>query len=739
MRRLWIKGAAGVALLSMSAGAALAQSADLADNSATTGRIGAGQTITGALEAPSDHDWYQISLRGGQAYRFTLHSADGDGALSDPVLALHNASGEVVAENDDTNDLNSRIDFTPPADGIYYLDAGGFADAQGGYVLAAAEYVQPTDNVPATTASTARLTLGTPLNGSVDFDGDADWYRVTLQPGFLYHITLNSAAANGIPDPMLRVLSATGEELAVNDDADGLNSAIDFTANARGTYFIEARNLYESGEGGYVLTAERRALPTDAISATATTTGGIAPGGEVSGTLDFPRDADWYRITLQGGQTYRFALDSVEGEHAFDPLLRLLSSTGGELARDDDGGPGLNSAIEYTPSTTGVYYLEARGFSDEAVGSYVLRARLGDIPADATTDLSLSSEGDYVEGVLAPSGDKDWYAFDVAEGGTVRLALSNGGAQPVGDPLLIVYDSHGQEVARDDDGGGNLNSYLEFTPATGGRYYAEARGFSDEAQGNYVLQLTPGEIGGEASTADTIDPTTGPRQSRIAPANDSDWFTLNAIEGRAYRVFLDAAPGDEVLDPYLKVIAADGTTALFEDDDGGTGINSYISFIAPQSGPLFLAVSSYEGQSSGGYALRVVDTEVPGQPGTDEMLQADEDSRASRIDMPGDKDFYLVEFQEGASYEITVTGSGADPLRDPILTVLNANYAEESEGEDGATPNLQTLATDDNSGPGRNARLVYTPTSAGNAFLQVTAKGLLTGDYTIAVRRLQGE
>src|SRR5579883_2938777 len=51
-----------------------------------------------------------------------------------------------------------------------------------------------------------------------------------------------------------------------------------------------------------------------------------------------------YDLTLKAGRTYVIDMTSTD----FDAFLRLEDSTGQELAKDDDGGGGLNARILFT-------------------------------------------------------------------------------------------------------------------------------------------------------------------------------------------------------------------------------------------------------------------------------------------------------------------------------------------------------------------------------------------------------
>lgn len=98
--------------------------------------------------------------------------------------------------------------------------------------------------------------------------------------------------------------------------------------------------------------------------------------GSATGNIAVADEQDWFRVTLTSGTRYRF---DVEGSSTSstsvgvlpDPYLRLLDSSVTELTANDDGGIGLNARIEFTPASSGIYYLVVRGFRTET-GTYTL-------------------------------------------------------------------------------------------------------------------------------------------------------------------------------------------------------------------------------------------------------------------------------------------------------------------------------------------------------------------------------
>lgn len=76
-------------------------------------------------------------------------------------------------------------------------------------------------------------------------------------------------------------------------------------------------------------------------------------------------DEDWATFDLQAGQHYRFETTRLGG--GADTVITLYDGCGAEITTDDDGGLGLASRIDFTPTTTGTYTLQMRQFGDDYV------------------------------------------------------------------------------------------------------------------------------------------------------------------------------------------------------------------------------------------------------------------------------------------------------------------------------------------------------------------------------------
>src|SRR5262245_24533312 len=97
----------------------------------------------------------------------------------------------------------------------------------------------------------------------------------------------------------------------------------------------------------------------------------LTPGQTLQGQLGVVGDQDYYRVNLVAGHTYVFAMVGTGVNKARDTYLQLFNADGSvAVAFDDNGLPNLNSVIKYTPTTSGVYYIDASAWT--STGQYGL-------------------------------------------------------------------------------------------------------------------------------------------------------------------------------------------------------------------------------------------------------------------------------------------------------------------------------------------------------------------------------
>jgi methionine-rich copper-binding protein CopC len=353
-----------------------------------------GAAAQGQLERVGDVDYFKVVLEANAVYTFSLQGS-GNG-LQDTVLRLHAEDGRVLASDDDGSGAlhgSSKISFTPPSSGTYYLDVSSDAGQRGTYGLRAAM-----DDYAASTATAGRLTVdGTATRGVLESPGDVDWLRVDLRSGVLYQLDIGGAPSNtggtALASPGLSVKTADGNTL--NTGGKGGAERLSFVAPADGTYYINVEARDRTAIGTYAVRATT--LPDDYPSSFATTGVVQVNGSLTTGRIDAPTDVDHFKVQLVEGSSYTFSLSGTDGSGSLvDTLLRVRGADGKELAANDDAGSkNSGSRLTFTAPSSGTYYLEAAG-DGKLVGGYSLSALsmpalTGATPANGATNVARSA------------------------------------------------------------------------------------------------------------------------------------------------------------------------------------------------------------------------------------------------------------------------------------------------------------------------------------------------------------
>ncbi|WP_310475484.1 pre-peptidase C-terminal domain-containing protein [Sandarakinorhabdus sp.] len=607
---------------------------DFPGNLSTRTVVAIGGSLTGNIETGGDGDWFRVNLQAGAKYRFDLlGSQTGRGTLSDPLLQLFDSNGTFLVLDDDGGDgFDSRIsDFTAPASGTYFLAAEAFdPEATGTYAIAAAL-------VAGSSLAIQPISVGETIVGTIDTFGERDSFEVTLLAGRKYQFAmLASSTGNGtLFEPRLQLQNQSGITIESNFGGGFRRSAeiTDFSVNQNGTYRLVASENLSSGIGTYEIKFIE--LPSsnqvDDYSANSSTSGVLAVGSSQAGNIDIQNDRDWFRVSLQSGQTYRFDLgDYVTGEGSlWNASIDLLNASGVSQVTAFAGnttGFGARARIsDFVAPTSGTYYLSVQSnFGD---GSYVVKAlQISQPSASDIQSMNAQTVGRLTVGGeqfsrIDTAGDADWFGIALESGRTYQFDLfgapSADGTLP--DPALSVFDSSGNVLAFDDDSGIGSNARIrEFLVAEGGIYFVSAATLAPSATGTYTLRAV--ETGNRLSDDFAGSPSTsgavqigGRRTGAVDRAGDEDWFSVLLEAGRTYQFDLRGAhSGDGTLsDPLLRILDSNGNVVQF-DDDSGDGLNARISEFKPnESGTYYLAAASFSSTDLGTYSISVTQIMQP--------------------------------------------------------------------------------------------------------------------------------
>lgn len=228
-----------------------------------------GMLAAGGVEATN-------TITGVPYYRFTLSqptqiSIRAENPSADPYIYFFDAQGTLLAENDDYNSLNSRIDFIDPLPaGEYCVGMRSLSDPNLPVTLRVLQY----DEQAALNEMYATGQVAPPLDGSWPVTDmgvlapravrdarvsgtEAEWFVFEMPSR---GVLLIDAVEVTDSDPMIAVFNDLGQELAFNDDANGtLNSQI--AVRLEGGRYLLAVMQYSQGYQGVIRIATERFVP----------------------------------------------------------------------------------------------------------------------------------------------------------------------------------------------------------------------------------------------------------------------------------------------------------------------------------------------------------------------------------------------------------------------------------------------------------------------------------------------
>jgi serralysin len=337
------------------------------------------------------------------------------------------------------------------------------------------------DTVPADITTPEGLNPGDDAIVSIDTLGDHDWYGVTLVAGRTYVFETNSSYLTGaLSDSFITLRNSVGAIVVSNDDKATFDpySLIIYTPTTSGEYFIDVGAYADAGIGTVSIRfAESLASGGDTIAGDFTTTGTIALGGSINGTINALGDHDWYAISMTAGQSVLLRTNTVAGGGVADTTLTVHNNTGTVLAFNDDGPNGdYLSQLRFTATTTGTYYVDVAAFNEFEVGAFNLTM---ETPPPLTVFTNDQIATQLTTGYWGPGNDRH---FNVAPGGTLTVNVS-------------ALSAAGQNLARE-----ALNLWTDATGITFSETLATAQiTFSNTGTGAFASSVFSGGITSNAT------------------------------------------------------------------------------------------------------------------------------------------------------------------------------------------------------------------------------------------------
>jgi hypothetical protein len=316
---------------------------DYGNTASAAADIAVGSAVQGKLAIPQDMDVFKLSVTAGKTY---LVSLTAQALASGNKLNMNGSSadyyiGASLAEYRKTGMEQYRV-LTADKSGDYYFTVSN-SNTSGthasSYTLTVTE--PPNDDFAADRSTTGALNVGGSVTGKLDYTGDIDTFKITLQYGAKYVFQLRGAGSGegslALGNMALQITSAaqSGSGSLVNS-RDGNYT---FTSDGAGDYYVSVRPVssYLSANaddltGSYALHATAISGDTTGPAVASYTATNVAPFDNI---------------------TVRFNETIMRGAGNYGEIITLRDSVGATLEsyyRDDSNITILGDTLTINPT-----------------------------------------------------------------------------------------------------------------------------------------------------------------------------------------------------------------------------------------------------------------------------------------------------------------------------------------------------------------------------------------------------
>ena len=320
-----------------------------------------------------------------------------------------------------------------------------------------------------------------------------------------------------------------------------------------------------------------------------------------------------------------------------------------------------------------------------------------------------------ISGKLVPTAAKyldrpsATHAVQLKAGNAYRVDLISSAFRP----FILVKDPKGRTVAFDPGSGFAQNARLLFCPVTTGKHELLVMS-TRQRIGDYLLAVRMASIIKEEQGQLT---TTSPpdKQRPLCRAQTHQLFLRGGTE---YCVSVSS----DQFDAFLRIEGPSGGVIGFNDDSTPECTDARLSWTAPRDGTYRIVVSNSTAGQTGAYILRVASGASPSNASTAltrEMVYhdalSDEDLR-DRVAPTHPRKEYWFKLKANGCYQFDLESEAFDSFL--VLEDASGNL----------------LGTDDDSGGGLNARLVWQAPANGEFMVAATAFDQKVGPYRLTAR-----
>ncbi|NOZ94780.1 MAG: hypothetical protein GXP47_08600, partial [Acidobacteria bacterium] len=260
-------------------------------------------------------------------------------------------------------------------------------------------------------------------------------------------------------------------------------------------------------------------------------------------------------------------------------------------------------------------------------------------------------------------GDLDYYWLTAPGSGSFTFETTG-----TTDTELRLYDSNGDAIASDDDGGSGTNARIVYSLAAGQKYSVAVNEHNNDGAGDYTLVISGCSSGGcgndpgndDLNSATPISGCATPTQSAIDCVGDLDFYSFVAPSSGDYTFQTTTTDNTDT----QLVLYDAGGGIIAADDNSGNGSNAWLQHALTGGQTYTIQVNEAGNDGTGSYSLSIdgCSSSCGNDPGNDDIGHATDlgsscTSRAANIDCAADHDVYKFIVPSDGIYTYSATGA----------------------------------------------------------------------------------
>lgn len=450
--------------------------------------LSCGEPVEDALQARGDVDWFRVDLPpSADLLALSLSMPRG---TPDLTLTLYDSAATTalasLADGDGTDGptllgRNVRL----PAAGTYFLSVRDTldddADAALLYTLRADCLADPDTREPNGNFSTLEqnrahaspLSAGATAEGFIAFQGDEDWFRLTMPGQGLMNLSIETGAGSHPLELVCTLFGPDGRTVEAEFEVRAGQDAAAYDARfalSQDVHYLRIRDAEDDGADPNVPYAVSWSFEPDpdrnepngnfaTRRENLNHATFLAVGGSQAGFIGSTADQDWFQVFVERPGVYNFAL-SNDSASDVDLMLSLYQPDGETLLlvrqdKDSQGedGPTRIEAQLYLYQA-GTYYLLVQDLGNDDTDlsvPYRVEVRAVQLPAGSTEPNEDRSQaqvvlpGQTVTGFIEFEGDRDWYSILILGNQDVIVEIWNDAPSPV-EFIWFMYPPNSTQV-----------------------------------------------------------------------------------------------------------------------------------------------------------------------------------------------------------------------------------------------------------------------------------------------------